>query len=53
MEKIGRNRENDKKTATLLKKAGWKILVVWECELKPAKDILKLNRLIKKIQGNR
>jgi DNA mismatch endonuclease (patch repair protein) len=35
MEKIGRNREHDKLAVTLLKKAGWKVLVVWECGLKP------------------
>lgn len=32
--KLKGNVERDRRARTLLKKAGWNILVVWECELK-------------------
>jgi len=32
--KINRNREKDEESRTLLALAGWKIFVVWECELR-------------------
>jgi DNA mismatch endonuclease (patch repair protein) len=34
LKKIHRNKELDAKYNTLLKDAGWKIIEVWECELK-------------------
>ncbi len=36
LNKINTNRRNDEKAMTLLKKAGWKIIIIWECELKPS-----------------
>ena len=36
MNKIGRNVANDKRQQAELAAAGWKVLTVWECELKPA-----------------
>lgn len=35
-EKIAGNKRNDAKSAAALIEAGWRVLVVWECELKPA-----------------
>lgn len=35
--KINRNKANDEKAIRALKKDGWKVIVVWECKLKPAK----------------
>lgn len=32
--KIQRNVERDQKNTALLQKQGWKVIVVWECELK-------------------
>ncbi|MEQ1932170.1 MAG: very short patch repair endonuclease, partial [Parvularculaceae bacterium] len=32
--KISRNRERDAETLAALKRAGWRALVLWECELK-------------------
>jgi DNA mismatch endonuclease, patch repair protein len=32
--KIGRNRERDKAAEAALRQLGWKVLVLWECELK-------------------
>lgn len=33
-EKINSNIERDKKNITILENTGWKVIVVWECELK-------------------
>jgi DNA mismatch endonuclease (patch repair protein) len=35
--KIDRNRENDLKVAVALVREGWKVLEIWECDLKKAK----------------
>ncbi len=35
--KINGNIANDLKAAKALKKAGWKVVNIWECHLKPAK----------------
>ena len=32
--KLDRNRQRDREAVKLLKKDGWKILVIWECEVK-------------------
>ncbi len=37
LHKINANKANDAKAVKALKKAGWKIITVWECRLKPAK----------------
>ena len=45
--KIGRNRERDAKNLRALHKAGWKTLVVWECELaNPMKSGQKILRFV-------
>lgn len=46
-EKIGRNKENDKKTKRLLKSQGWKIIHIWECALKPTTIPKTLPRILK------
>ncbi|WP_428407922.1 very short patch repair endonuclease [Hyphococcus sp.] len=33
-EKIARNKARDKKNAAALEKLGWRVITVWECELK-------------------
>ncbi len=33
-EKIARNKARDKKNAAELKKLGWRVITVWECDLK-------------------
>ena len=47
--KITANIERDSRNKVLLEQAGWRVLVIWECELK--KDSLKdsLNKLLSKI----
>ncbi len=49
-DKIGRNKANDEKAVKALKKDGWKIINVWECDLKLAKIGKTLITLIKKLQ---
>ncbi len=36
-EKIGRNKRNDASNTNGLRSAGWKVISVWECKLRPAK----------------
>lgn len=49
LQKINRNIINDIKSVKVLKKDGWKIITVWECDLKPAKLEKTLKRVSKKI----
>ena len=41
--KIGRNREKDEESRAVLEAAGWRVFVVWECELRRKEDAI--NRL--------
>ena len=34
--KISRNRQRDEANKEALKKMGWKVMTIWECQLKPA-----------------
>ncbi|MBO9633500.1 MAG: DNA mismatch endonuclease Vsr [Chitinophagaceae bacterium] len=45
MNKIENNRRNDEKSATICLDAGWKVLIIWECELKPSKIQETLTKL--------
>ena len=49
MNKINTNKANDVKAVKALKKYGWKVITVWECDLKPAKAEKKLNSLLRKL----
>jgi DNA mismatch endonuclease (patch repair protein) len=35
LNKINGNKQNDQRKMTQLKKAGWRVINIWECELKP------------------
>ena len=35
LDKVNRNKEKDIENVTRLKKLGWRVIVVWECELTP------------------
>jgi DNA mismatch endonuclease (patch repair protein) len=50
-EKIERNKERDKSVSNQLRKDGWKVVRIWECEIEKRKYKKKLN-LIKKHLGN-
>jgi DNA mismatch endonuclease (patch repair protein) len=49
LNKINGNIANDEKAMIALKKDGWKIITVWECDLKPARVEKTLNALLKKL----
>jgi len=49
LNKINTNRSNDTKAIKALKKEGWKIITIWECDLKPAKVEKKLLTLLRKL----
>lgn len=47
--KIGRNRERDERNKAALKKMGWKVMTIWECQLKPSvrkRTLLEMEYLI-------
>jgi DNA mismatch endonuclease, patch repair protein len=49
LNKINTNKTNDAKAMKALSKDGWKIITVWECNLKSAKAEKTLFSLLKKI----
>ncbi|MBL7903898.1 MAG: DNA mismatch endonuclease Vsr [Bacteroidales bacterium] len=49
LEKIKRNKENDLKNHDLLIKENWRVIVLWECILKPSLKEKTLSDLIEKI----
>lgn len=49
LNKINGNKANDVKAVRALKKDGWKIINVWECDLKTAKVEKTLSTVLKKI----
>jgi DNA mismatch endonuclease (patch repair protein) len=51
LNKINTNKMNDTNAMRALKKAGWKIITVWECDLKPGKMEKTLLSVLKKIDG--
>jgi DNA mismatch endonuclease, patch repair protein len=51
LNKINGNIANDEKAIKALKKDGWKIIMLWECDLKPSVYETILKKLIKTI-GN-
>ena len=50
-EKIGRTQARDRKVSRLLRKAGWKVIRVWECQLR--KNPLRSLRRIASALNNR
>lgn len=47
--KILRNKQRDEVSKKSLENLGWKVIIIWECELKKAKIEERLNLLIKQI----
>ena len=47
--KIETNVERDKKNLEVVQKAGWKVIVVWECELSKNREI-RLKQLVDEIK---
>ena len=48
--KIETNAERDRRNHDLLQQMGWKVLVIWECELKPATNEATLSQLIAQLR---
>ena len=46
LNKINTNKANDQKSIALLKKHSWKIITLWECELKPTEKATALMKLL-------
>lgn len=45
--KLNRNKERDKENRKLLRKLGWKVSVIWECQTRnPNKLLDKLNKFL-------
>jgi len=53
LNKINGNLVNDRKVIKALKKDGWKVVVVWECNLKKEKKQKSLTSLVNKIICNK
>jgi len=49
-EKINKNADRDKRDYELLRKDGWRVVIIWECELKPRNRERTLNSLIKVLE---
>ena len=47
LHKINISKDNDAKAIKALRKEGWKIIAIWECNLKPAKVEKTLNSVLK------
>ena len=52
LNKINRNKEKDKESTKALKKEGWNIITIWECELKKDKREKTLQTLTQKLLNN-
>src|SRR5690606_18908020 len=52
LNKIHGNIANDAKSIEALTKGAWKIIIVWECDLKPLPLETTLNKLIKTIRND-
>ena len=50
-QKIQRNVERDKQNINLLQQMGWKVLIVWECELKAKIRDMTLKRVVAELEG--
>ncbi len=48
-EKIEKNAARDARDYELLQQAGWRVIIIWECELKPQTREATYDRLIERI----
>ena len=51
MNKIDTNRIRDQKKMSELETMGWKVIVIWECELKPGKQDDTLEKIVKMLEA--
>ncbi len=52
LNKINSNKKKDIESVHALKKHGWKVLTIWECELKPNNKDRKLKSIIREFKSN-
>ena len=52
LNKINTNKANDAKAVKALRKYGWKVIVVWECQLKTKRLHRTLQSLVKRLEYN-
>lgn len=52
LDKINGNKKKDAASIALLHKEGWKVITVWECELRPGKREKTFESLIDKLRNN-
>jgi DNA mismatch endonuclease, patch repair protein len=50
LNKINGNKKKDTESVYALKKQGWKVVTVWECELKPNKKDKKLKSIVREFK---
>jgi DNA mismatch endonuclease (patch repair protein) len=51
--KIEKNLERDVKIINNLKQLGWKVVILWECDLKPKKRDITLQKLVENFSDNK
>ncbi|WP_142684363.1 very short patch repair endonuclease [Chitinophaga polysaccharea] len=51
LEKINKNIDNDNNAIAALHQQGWKVIIIWECELKKTKMANLFEQLIEKIKN--
>ncbi|MDN4011071.1 DNA mismatch endonuclease Vsr [Chryseobacterium gambrini] len=51
LEKIGRNKLKDEDSINKLKNDGWKVIIIWECQLKIKKREETLKKLIEELEN--
>lgn len=47
--KLEKNKQNDLKTEKALKKLGWKVITIWQCQLKSSKFDSTINKLLRQL----
>ena len=50
-EKLEKNAARDERDNQILRQNGWRVITVWECELKPASRASRLQKLIMEIKN--
>jgi DNA mismatch endonuclease, patch repair protein len=51
LDKINRNKTLDNKAVELLEKNGWRVIIIWECDLRPAKVENRLSTLLTELKN--
>ena len=51
-DQLGKNTERDQRNYALLEQQGWRVLIVWECELKPGVRASRLEKLVSEVRAD-